>query len=219
MTSHEVSDQDLQGLVFDCDGTLVDTMPAYFESWTRLCEKFSLMLSEERFYSLAGMPVRDIIVMLIDESGQTGILDPDVVMASKSEFGKKAIEDIGTPAIDAVVSIVKAYKAKGYPIAVASSGSREHVHTSLRDQHIFDLFDAIVTCEDVERPKPFPDIFVLAAEKIKCDPTKCRGFEDGQFFSPTDRFSLAHHFQPFSSQVTSAWNRSVEREWKLLMFG
>jgi HAD superfamily hydrolase (TIGR01509 family) len=47
------------------------------------------------------------------------------------------------------------------------------------DAGIHGLFDAIITCEDVTRPKPAPDIYLLAAERIKCDPAKCRGFEDG----------------------------------------
>jgi len=51
-----VAESELQGLIFDCDGTLVDTMPVYYESWCRLCEKYSLQLTEEEFYSFAGLP-------------------------------------------------------------------------------------------------------------------------------------------------------------------
>jgi beta-phosphoglucomutase-like phosphatase (HAD superfamily) len=85
---------------------------------------------------------------------------------------------IGTPAITCVVDIVKKYHKK-LPMAVASSGNREHVLHSLRMNGLEEYFDAIITCEDVSNPKPAPDIFLLAAKRINCDPSKCRGFEDG----------------------------------------
>jgi hypothetical protein len=49
-----VPEESLEGLIFDCDGTLVDTMPVYYESWCRLCAKHSLQLTEEEFYGFAG---------------------------------------------------------------------------------------------------------------------------------------------------------------------
>ena len=86
---------------------------------------------------------------------------------------------MGTPKIDCVVKIALQYYKK-IPMAVASSGFRSHVMQSLESNGIAHLFDAIVTAEDITRPKPHPEIFLLAAKKINCDPSKCRGFEDGE---------------------------------------
>jgi beta-phosphoglucomutase-like phosphatase (HAD superfamily) len=61
----KVKESELQGLIFDCDGTLVDTMPAYWDSWTKLCTKYGLSLTQERFYSWAGTPVRDMIARYV----------------------------------------------------------------------------------------------------------------------------------------------------------
>jgi HAD superfamily hydrolase (TIGR01509 family) len=125
-----------------------------------------------------GVPVRDIFVILIEEATHLKVKpDIDDVCATKKKVSFQTIAEIGTPPIEAVIDIARKYHGK-VPLAVASSGNREHVMASLRECGILHLFDAVVTCEDITNPKPAPDIFLLAAERIGCDPTKCRGFED-----------------------------------------
>jgi HAD superfamily hydrolase (TIGR01509 family) len=125
-----------------------------------------------------GVPVRDIFVILIEEATHLKVKpDIDDVCATKKKVSFQTIAEIGTPPIEAVIDIARKYHGK-VPLAVASSGNREHVMASLRDCGILHLFDAVVTCEDITNPKPAPDIFLLAAERIGCNPTKCRGFED-----------------------------------------
>jgi HAD superfamily hydrolase (TIGR01509 family) len=122
--------------------------------------------------------VADIFIMLIEEATHLSKKpNLDDVLATKKMFSKKAIEQIGTPAIEAVVAVARKYHGK-IPLAVASSGNRDAVIGSLKDNDILHLFDAVITCEEVQHPKPAPDIFLLAAKKINCDPTKCRGYED-----------------------------------------
>ena len=175
---HRVHEDELQGLIFDCDGTLVDTMPAYYESWKRLCKNNDLILSEEQFYKYAGVPVPDIIREVVAASGKTGQLDEAALLKEKASYGFDAMKSVGQPAIECVVDIVKKYHGKK-PMAVASSGIRSHVLESLTVNGLLEYFDVIVTAEDVINSKPAPDIFLLAAKKIQCDPKFCRGFEDG----------------------------------------
>ncbi len=87
------------------------------------------------------------------------------------------VEEFGTPAIDAVIDIIKQYYGK-LPIAVASSGNRSHVMSSLTSSNITHYFDAIVTIEDVQNPKPAPDLFLEASRRLGKDPRYCRGYED-----------------------------------------
>merc|ERR1712224_465548 len=61
---------DIEALVFDCDGTLVNTMPYYWSSWEGLIAKYNLNFSQKRFYELAGTPVRDIVEIVLQESGR-----------------------------------------------------------------------------------------------------------------------------------------------------
>lgn len=133
----------------------------------------------DRFYSLAGTPVRDIVSILVDEAIHLEVKpDVDEVCRYKTACGAAAVREVGMPAIDVVVQIARRYHGQ-LPMAVASSGSRTHVVDSLRANGILDLFDAVVTVEDVANPKPAPDIFLLAAHRIGCNPAKCRGYEDG----------------------------------------
>ena len=175
----KLSERALKGLIFDCDGTLVDTMPAYYESWRRLCENNDLSLTEEEFYGYAGVPVPDIIADVVKKSGKKGKLNEADLLREKASYGHESLKKIGQPAIKCVVDIVKKYHGK-LPMAVASSGIRSHVMESLRCNNLEHYFDAIICGEDVSNPKPAPDIFLLAAKKIGVDPSKCRGFEDGE---------------------------------------
>ena len=173
-----MTERALKGLIFDCDGTLVDTMPAYYESWRRLCQNNDLSLTEEEFYGFAGVPVPEIIAAVVEKSGKKGKLNEAKLLKEKASYGHESLKKMGQPAIECVVDIVKKYHGK-LPMAVASSGIRSHVMESLRCNNLEQYFDAIICGEDVSNPKPAPDIFLLAAKKIGVDPSKCRGFEDG----------------------------------------
>lgn len=154
-------------------------MPAYWQSWVRLCQFYNLKFNEKRFYSMAGIPVRDIIQTLIDEADHLENKPTvDEVCDKKKEIGAKTVKEVGIPKIDIIVDIAKKYHGK-IKMAVASSGFRSHVVHSLEINGILHLFDAIVCAEDVQNPKPAPDIFLEAARRINCNPKKCRGFEDG----------------------------------------
>ena len=158
-------------------------MPAYWHAWVSLCNEYKLVFSEQRFYSFAGTPVNDIMAILRDEktSAWPGdrSLSVEELCQAKKEFSKQSVAVVGTPAIDAVIDIVKRYHGK-VPMAVASSGYRENVMHSLKSNNILQYFDAVVTCEDITHPKPAPDIFLEAARRIGCDPAFCRGFEDAE---------------------------------------
>jgi len=124
---------------------------------------------------MAGIPVRDIMATLISEL-EGAKPDLDEVCNFKRRIGSQMVVEIGIPKIDIVVDIAKKYHGK-IPLAVASSGYKDHVINSLKVNGIYDLFDAIVTAEDIANPKPAPDIFLMACHRIGCDPTKCRGNE------------------------------------------
>ena len=139
-----------EGLIFDCDGTLVDTMFFYWHSWEVICKKYGIEFDMKRFFSFAGVPVRDIYQTLVDEQFTDGRAKPDIdqILVEKHAIVKED-RDVNPPGpIKCVVDIVKKYHGK-IPMAVASSGKRECVHADLERNGLKDYFDAIVTCEDV----------------------------------------------------------------------
>jgi beta-phosphoglucomutase family hydrolase len=163
----------IKGLVFDCDGTLADTMPMHWRAWQVIAAKYKLHFPEDRFYSLGGVPSRDILKMLAKEQGVT--LDHIQAAHEKENAYLPLMAEVEP--IHAVVEIAKENFGK-IPMAVASGGTLpiiEQVLTHLKIRH---LFGAVVTSEMVKNQKPAPDIFVEAARRIGVDPKFCRAYED-----------------------------------------
>ena len=163
----------IRGLVFDCDGTLVDTMPLHYLAWTSVCKQHGLVFEEERFYALGGVGSIQIFEMLLKEQNVKG--DPVALSKEKEEsflpFASEA------KAIAPVLEIAREHRGK-LPMAVATGGKRVNCTAVLKGVGIFDWFDAIVTSEDVENQKPAPDIFLKAAAQIGIPANECRGYED-----------------------------------------
>ena len=196
-TRVEAALQSAKGLVFDCDGTLLDTMPIYFQSWNRACNELGLVLPMERFYKLAGAPVKDIFQTLIDEQMSDSESKPTAEFCEEiKRRHHQEIEAEGLLAgpIDVIVDLARKYHGK-LPMAVASSGWRDHVLSGLERIGILHLFDAVVTAEDnaVKNAKPAPDIFLVAAERLGVCPTKCVGFEDADFGMKALRSACYHY--------------------------
>ncbi len=162
-----------QGLIFDCDGTLADTMPLHWHAWQIVTQRHNLHLSEDRFYSFGGVPSRDILKLLAQEQGRS--LDHIAVAHEKEEMYLPLIAR--AEPIHAVVEIAKANHGK-IPMAVASGGTQQIIVRVLEHLKIRDLFDAVVTSEMVKHQKPAPDIFLEAAKRIGVEPKLCRGYED-----------------------------------------
>jgi beta-phosphoglucomutase family hydrolase len=163
----------IKGLVFDCDGTLADTMPLHWRAWQVITTKYKLHFSEDRFYSLGGVPSRDILKMLAKEQGVTF---DHIAAAHEKENAYLPLMAQVEP-IHAVVEIARANHGK-IPMAVASGGTQPIIVGVLEHLKIRHLFDAVVTSEMVQNQKPAPDIFLEAARRIGVDPKSCRGYED-----------------------------------------
>jgi beta-phosphoglucomutase-like phosphatase (HAD superfamily) len=162
-----------QGLIFDCDGTLADTMPLHWRAWQVVTKRYGLHFPEERFYALGGVPSRDILKMLRDEQG--GEFDP--VAASKEKEAAYLPSLPQVQEIRAVVDIARRHYGI-LPMAVASGGIRPHINEVLTHLGIRQLFQDVVTSEDVTRQKPAPDIFLEAARRLGVPPQFCRAYED-----------------------------------------
>ena len=161
------------GLIFDCDGTLADTMPLHWRAWQMITQRHSLHFPEDRFYSLGGVPSRDILKLLAAEQGRS--LDHIAIAHEKEEAYLPLMADVEP--IHAVVEIARAHHGK-IPLAVASGGTQRIICQLLEQLKIRHLFGAVVTSEMVKNQKPAPDIFLEAARLIGVDPKLCRAYED-----------------------------------------
>ena len=161
-----------KGLIFDCDGTLADTMPLHWHAWQLITQRHNLHFPEDRFYSLGGVPSRDILKMLSEEQGRS--LDHIAVAHEENAYLPLMAR---VEPIHAVVEIAKANFGK-IPMAVASGGTQPIIIDVLEHLKIRHLFKAVVTSEMVKNQKPAPDIFLEAARRIGVEPQFCRAYED-----------------------------------------
>ena len=165
--------REIKGIIFDCDGTLADTMPLHWKAWESVTSRYGLHFPEERFYSLGGVPSRDILKMLCEEQGKA--LDHLALSKEKEEAYLPFLPQVKP--IDVVVAVAEANHGK-LPMAVASGGMKPIIEDVLEHLKIRHYFDAIVTSEDVKNQKPAPDIFLEAARRIGVPPEFCRAYED-----------------------------------------
>jgi len=162
-----------KAIIFDCDGTLVDSMPVHFVAWHETMERYGISFPEERFYSLGGVPSHRIIETLANEQGIT--LDAISVAHEKEQAFLERVHLL-VP-IQVVVEVVRENRGIK-PIAVASGGFRPIIEQQLRQVSMHDWFDTIVTAEDTARHKPEPDVFLEAARRLGVAAKNCVVFED-----------------------------------------
>ena len=165
---------DVRGLIFDCDGTLADTMPLHQVAWERAMADLGGRLTPEEGLELAGVPTRRIFEILNQRHGFA--IDPDRGNDVKEAYYATLV-DRALP-IAEVVAVVAQYRGR-LPMAVASGGERRVVMSTLRQIGLLDVFDTLVTADDVEHGKPAPDIFLEAARRLGVPPATCIVFEDG----------------------------------------
>ena len=169
-------EQHVSAVLFDCDGTLVDTMGAHFHSWKNILatQNVERSLSYDHFCTWGGMAgdlvAREICTLLeIDR-------DPEELAQMKRDHFLS--QDHDHPLIIPIVDFARNV-AKTHPVAVVSGGNRQAVEQTLQTAGIRDLFSVVVTPEDVVHGKPAPDMYLLAAEKLGVKPEECLVLEDG----------------------------------------
>lgn len=162
-----------RGLVFDCDGTLVDSMPLHILLWNECLEPHGVQAPASFIDTHAGKPT-DVIVEIINAERGVAI-DPKAFEEEKERRYRERIGEVGP--IEPVVATARRYRGE-LPMAVVSGGVRLNVEASLRAIDALDWFEVLLTADDPIAPKPAPDLFLAAAERIGVRPGECHAFED-----------------------------------------
>jgi beta-phosphoglucomutase family hydrolase len=162
------------GYIFDCDGTLADTMPLHYRAWSRIVSELGGSFPKEQFYQLGGKPTAQILSLLRDEQG-LNVGDVQKAAERKEQYFLELI-DLVRP-IEPVVEVARRWHGIK-PMAVASGGFRRQIEKTLDALGIRSLFNTVVCVEDYARGKPFPDPFLEAARRLSVPPAECLVFED-----------------------------------------
>ncbi|HEY0701599.1 MAG TPA: HAD family phosphatase [Candidatus Acidoferrales bacterium] len=161
--------------LFDCDGTVVDSMPLHYLAWRQALAEWNCDFSEETFYAWGGMPVAEVIARLNLERGLK-------MPIAEVEARKENLYYERLPQLQAVPEVIEHIDAKfgKIPFAVVSGSTRESVVASLETLKLMDRFDTMVCAGDYARGKPDPEPFLLAASRLGVEPEACLVFEDAE---------------------------------------
>ena len=159
--------------LFDCDGTIVDSMPLHYVAWTRTLAEWNCTFPEDLFYAWGGRPVAEIIA---DLNREQGLAMPVEAIAKR----KEAMYFDVLPTIQAIPEVLEhIHLSHGQiPFAVVSGSTRDSVTASLDALKILDRFETLVCAGDYTQGKPHPEPFLMAAERLGVAPERCLVFED-----------------------------------------
>jgi HAD superfamily hydrolase (TIGR01509 family) len=159
--------------LFDCDGTIVDSMPLHYLAWKKALGEWECEFDEKLFYAWGGMPIVEIVAAL---NQQRGLSMPVETVAHR----KESLYFELLPQLQAVPEVLEVIQANQGQIrfAVVSGSALDSVTASLSQLHLLDRFDTLVCAGDYKRSKPDPEAFLLAATRLKVAPKSCLVFED-----------------------------------------
>jgi HAD superfamily hydrolase (TIGR01509 family) len=159
--------------LFDCDGTIADSMPLHYVAWKQALQQWNCDFAEELFYAWGGTPIAEIIATLNREQGLA--MPVETVARLKEDLYLEQLPQL--KAVPEVLEHIEAQHGR-IPFAVVSGSTRESVDASLKSLNLLDRFDTLVCAGDYRKAKPDPEAFLLAAARLGVAPETCLVFED-----------------------------------------
>lgn len=164
-----------KAVIFDMDGTLVDSTKVDFLAWQKLFSLYNKELSFRNYIPLLGIKsaqvIKDFLPVKNDEEVQ-------FALTKKLVFFHEIISENGISPVPFADVFLKQIKQFNIPVALATSSRRAKMEMVMAKLNLLSFFDAVVTGGDVKNGKPSPDIFLIAAEKLDVFPEDCIVFED-----------------------------------------
>jgi len=184
--------------LFDCDGTIADSMPLHYLAWRRALGEWKCDFDERLFYEWGGRPTTEIIATL---NTMRGLKMPVQEVADR----KESLYYEFLPRLKAIPEVLEHIEAQHgrIPFAVVSGSTRESVEASLRSLSLLDRFDTLVCAGDYKNAKPAPDAFLVAAERLGVKPEACLVFEDTEM-----GIQAAHAAGMASVKIPLPWERT-----------
>lgn len=165
-------------VIFDMDGLMIDSERVSIACWNEAALTLEIALPEGFFLHMVGLGERDCLQLLhkhVDDGARV-----DALLAHCHALYDARTHD-GLPLRPGILELLELLNERGVPRAVATSTRQPRASRKLAASGLLDYFDAVVTSSDVQHPKPAPDIYLLAAQRLGIDPARCLALED----SPT----------------------------------
>ena len=188
-----------EAYLFDCDGTIVDSMPLHYVAWKNALAEWNCTFDEQLFYAWGGTPTAEIVSLLNKRQGLS--MPIESVASRKEDLYLERLSQLR--AIPEVVEHIEAQYGR-IPFAVVSGNTRESVLASLFSVKLFDKFDLLVCAGEYKRGKPDPESYLLAAAKLGVAPETCLVFEDADM-----GIQAANAAGMASVKIPPPWERGV----------
>lgn len=172
--------QPVRAILFDLDGVLTDTAELHFQSWLRLAQELRIPFDRERNHALRGLGRRESLAVLLGSRAAEFSESQQVDFAARknADYLERVARMTPADLLPGARELVAAARRAGFRAAVASSSRNAHV--VLERLGIASQFDAIVDGNDAPRSKPDPQVFLLAAQRVKALPHNCVVIEDAE---------------------------------------
>jgi len=162
-------------IIFDCDGTLVDSMPSHYIAWVQTIADYGLTFDEDRFYAMGGWPTLQVAELTIAENN-LDVSAQELADRKEAKF-EENLDRIQI--IPPVVDVVHQHYGQ-LPLAVGTGATDRICREMLTHIGLLDRFETIVAADHVKNHKPAPDTYLEAASRLNIPPEKCLVYEDTQ---------------------------------------
>lgn len=161
--------------IFDMDGTLLDTESVFRSIVFDVCTELGFEMTDDVHRSMVGSSHENTQRLLVESYGVTF---PYAMFDDRCRVIMRERSHGGVPVKPGAVEFITELRARGIPTAVATSSRHPHAEHHLGAAGLLPLFDTVVTRDDVTNPKPHPEPYLLAAERLGVDPSRCIALED-----------------------------------------
>lgn len=168
--------QNIECVIFDMDGLILDSERLSFEAWRKVLKKYGRVMTLEIYTTLIGITYQNAINRLIEIYG--GELSIAEIYAEKNKDVLNFIHDNGVPVKPGIYELLDFLAERNYKLALATSTSRKKAVDLLERVGIKEKFKVMVFGDEVVNSKPHPEIFLKAAEQLGIDPERCMVLED-----------------------------------------
>jgi len=167
----------IKAILFDHDGTIVDSEKAHFEMWRNVLMEYDVELSYEEYVNqYAGIPTTSNAITIAENHS----LDttPFELVNAKNEQSKQYLSKQAFPLMNGAIDSIRYFHKRGYKIGIVTGAGREGVSVSLEEHGLEQYVSISVSGDDVVNSKPAPDCYLLAVEKLGLQPSECLAIED-----------------------------------------
>ena len=167
----------IKAILFDHDGTLVDSEPTHFQLWAEVLRPYQVSLSEEQYkLHYAGVPT---VANAIDIAKRFDLrVNSSILASAKNAATREFLSRSAFPLMPGAQESIEFFISCGLQLAIVTGAGRFGVDATLRAHALGTCFATVVSGDDVRNSKPAPDCYVLAMQRLALNPTECVAIED-----------------------------------------